>query len=175
MLEIEGERFEYEMNVLLECSRNKIKITELVIETIYIDNNSHSHFNTVKDSILIYKEIFKFLTVSLLSFIIDYLLYGIMIIFTNNLILSNVSARVVSATVNFNLNKRKVFKNTDRDYKQVIKYILLAGFILVFNTIILNIFVNEFLINKYVAKILTEILLITISWLVQKKLIFKKK
>ena len=59
MLEIEGERFEYEMNVLLKCSSNKIKIKEIEIETIYIDNNSHSHFSTVKDSILVYKEIFK--------------------------------------------------------------------------------------------------------------------
>lgn len=61
MLEIEGDRFEYEMNVLLELPLKKIKITELQIETIYIDNNSHSHFRTLKDSIIIYKKIFKFL------------------------------------------------------------------------------------------------------------------
>ena len=60
MLEIEGERFEYEMNVLLTCSTKKIKITEIQIDTIYIENNSGSHFNSVKDSIKIYKEIFKY-------------------------------------------------------------------------------------------------------------------
>jgi hypothetical protein len=64
MLEIEGNRFEYEMNVLLECSSKKIKITEIEIETIYIDNNSHSHFRTIKDSLKIYKNIIKFLTSS---------------------------------------------------------------------------------------------------------------
>lgn len=61
MLGIEGNRFEYEMNVLLSCSLNKIKIKEIEIQTIYIENNSHSHFKTIRDSRLIYKEIFKFL------------------------------------------------------------------------------------------------------------------
>lgn len=59
MLEIEGERFEYEMNVLLKCPSNNIKIREVDIETIYIDNNSGSHFNPIKDSFDIYKEILK--------------------------------------------------------------------------------------------------------------------
>ena len=60
MLNIEGDRFEYEMNVLLQCPVNKIKIKEIDIETIYIDNNSQSHFNALRDSKRIYIEIFRF-------------------------------------------------------------------------------------------------------------------
>ena len=56
MLDVDGERFEYEMNVLLKCVVNKIEIKELEIETVYIDNNSHSHFKTIRDSILVYKQ-----------------------------------------------------------------------------------------------------------------------
>ena len=59
MLGVSGDRFEYEMNVLLECARNNINIHEIEIETIYIDNNRSSHFNGVRDSYLIYKDIFK--------------------------------------------------------------------------------------------------------------------
>lgn len=59
MLSVDGNRFEYEMNVLMMCAKNKIKMKEIVIETIYIDNNSGSHFNKFKDSYLIYKNIFK--------------------------------------------------------------------------------------------------------------------
>lgn len=59
MLDVDGDRFEYEMNVLMMCAKNKIKMNEIVIETIYIDNNSGSHFNKFKDSYLIYKNIFK--------------------------------------------------------------------------------------------------------------------
>lgn len=60
LLEIEGNRFEYEMNVLLSCAKDKVKIKEVEIETIYIDNNSGSHFNGIKDSYRIYRDIFKF-------------------------------------------------------------------------------------------------------------------
>ena len=42
LLSIAGERYEYEMNVLLYCAREKIKIKEQEIETIYIDNNAAS-------------------------------------------------------------------------------------------------------------------------------------
>ena len=58
-LNIDGDRFEYEMNILMYCAKNKIKMKEIVIETIYIDNNSGSHFNKFKDSYLIYKNIIK--------------------------------------------------------------------------------------------------------------------
>ena len=59
LIDIEGNRFEYEMNVLLKCATHKIEIREVEIETIYIDNNSGSHFNTIKDSYRIYKDIIK--------------------------------------------------------------------------------------------------------------------
>lgn len=48
------------MNVLLTCSRIGIPILEEEIETIYIDGNASSHFDTVKDSWRVYKEILKF-------------------------------------------------------------------------------------------------------------------
>ena len=55
--DIPGERYEYERNVLLRCALDKIRILEHEIETIYIENNVQSHFDTVKDSVRIYKEI----------------------------------------------------------------------------------------------------------------------
>lgn len=172
MLKINGDRFEYEMNVLLKCPSNNIKIKEIEIETIYIDNNSHSHFNPIKDSILIYKEIFKFLMSSFISFIIDYITYTILLLITNKLLVSNIIARVISATINFNINKKIVFNNKTKNNKLIIKYFLLAISILIVNTFLLNILVNMFLLNKYLAKILVEIILLFISWIVQKKVIF---
>ena len=59
MLNVDGSRFEYEMNVLLACSKEKIKIKEIDIETIYIEGNKGTHFNAVVDSFKIYKTMFK--------------------------------------------------------------------------------------------------------------------
>ena len=61
MLSIDGDRFEYEINVLLQCTRSKVLIHEEWIQTIYLNNNAGSHFETFRDSFKIYKQIFRFL------------------------------------------------------------------------------------------------------------------
>lgn len=63
MLNVDGQRYEYEMNVLLKCARNKLPIKEVEIATIYFNNNEGSHFSTLKDSFRIYCGII-FLTIS---------------------------------------------------------------------------------------------------------------
>ncbi len=57
MMNISGNRYEYEMNVLLELKNNNIKVHEIPINTIYIDNNSSSHFRFIEDSYDVYKAI----------------------------------------------------------------------------------------------------------------------
>ncbi len=59
MKDAPGERYEYEMNVLLELVRREVPILEMEIETIYIDNNASSHFQPVRDSFRIYGQILK--------------------------------------------------------------------------------------------------------------------
>ena len=60
LLDVPGKRFEYEMNVLLKAARKKVPMKEITIKTIYFDGNSGSHFDKIKDSYRIYKEIIKF-------------------------------------------------------------------------------------------------------------------
>ena len=154
MLDVEGDRFEYEMNMLLDAPKNKIKIEEETIETIYEDNNSGSHFNAIKDSYRIYKQIFKFIFSSISSFVVDYIFYTLLNIFTGNLVLSNI-----------------VFKDKKNIAKTMIKYYILAACILAVNTLALlglTIF-----INKYVAKVIVEVILFIISYFVQKRFIFR--
>ena len=59
MLNIEGNRYEYEMNVLYNLKNNNIKYKEIDIETIYIDNNKTSKFRVFKDSFKILKDMRK--------------------------------------------------------------------------------------------------------------------
>ena len=59
MLEIPGERYEYETQMLLSLREKGVGIGEVVIETVYIDENESSHFDPLKDSWKIYKIIFR--------------------------------------------------------------------------------------------------------------------
>lgn len=102
------------MNVLLYAPKEEIKITEIKIETIYIDNNSGSHFHALKDSYRIYKEIIKFSCSSIISFFVDYSLYSIFVLTIGNIVLSNIFARIISATVNYTINKKIVFHSHNK-------------------------------------------------------------
>lgn len=175
LLDIPGERYEYEMNVLLRFAREKIKIREHEIETIYIDNNSASHFDAVKDSVRIYKEILKFSASSFIGFLVDYAAYSLLLIPTGDLRISNIAARVISAGVNFTLNRKFVFKSNGNVIKAAVKYFLLAAVILFGNTITLEFLVNTCGVHRMLAKIITEVLFFTLSWLIQRLVIFKRR
>lgn len=60
VLRIDGERYEYEINMLIDIVKMKEEIKEVEIETVY-DNNEkrYSYFNPFKDSYRIYKEMIK--------------------------------------------------------------------------------------------------------------------
>ena len=178
MINIPGERFEYEINVLLKLAKERTPIKEIEIETIYLNDNKGSHFNAFKDSFKIYKEIFKFSLSSLSSFALDFILYTIFLNlfspFKYCLQISNVLARVFSATYNFFVNRNYVFKHKKNILKSISQYTLLAIFILFINTILLSLLVDSLMMNRLVAKVIVEVTLFIVSYIVQRCLIFKK-
>ncbi len=181
LLSIPGERYEYEMNVLLACAKNKIPIIEEEIATIYFDDNAASHFDAVKDSYRIYKEILKFSASSLSSFIVDYGLFSLLTALTSgmesrySLLIANIGARLVSASVNYTMNRRLVFQSNALIAKSALQYAVLAASILAANTLILHILVDLLSTNRYIAKLITEILFFFVSWLMQRKFIFRRE
>ena len=178
---VQGERYEYEMNVLLDFARKHIPIKEVGIETIYINNNAASHFNTLYDSARIYKQILKFSASSLTAFAVDYLAYMLISLVTSSLgstaslVVSNITARLISGSVNFSLNRKFVFKDKSNIFQAAVKYILLAAVILIGNTLVLNLLVTELEFNRYISKLLTEMLFFVLSFLTQRFLVFKKE
>ena len=180
LLKIQGNRYEYEMNMLLDFAKEGIPIREYPIETIYINDNEESHFDTVKDSIRIYSQILKFISSSLLSFCIDFLLYTLSLSLSGSILFSNAFARLISLHCNFFMNKNYVFHNasesTKREHlKEYLSYLGLALSLFAINTLLLSAVVEVLGVNAYLAKIITEILLFILSYFVQKHLIFSKQ
>ena len=174
MLSIPGSRYEYEMNVLMDCSRSGVPMLEKQIETVYLDGNSASHFDTVKDSFRIYKEILKFSVSSLTSFLVDYGLFCLLSIATGQLVLANVLARIVSASLNYTMNKYLVFAHRGRTARSAVSYFLLAALLLILNTGILRV-LTALGIHPFAAKIGTELLLFLLSFTAQHTVVFRKE
>lgn len=174
-----GERYEYETNMLLACVRNKIKIKEVDIEVIYINNNAGSHYNPVRDTLKIVWELVKFSLSSFIGFLVDYAAYSLLLLIPLEqaywLISANVIARVISATVNFTINYNLVFRSKDKLWLAALKYAALAIFILGCNTGILWLLVNKAMIDKFLAKIIVEAIMFVVSFVIQKLLVFRKR
>ena len=180
LLGIAGERYEYEMNVLMEFSRRSVPLREVPIQTIYEDNNSGSHFHTFRDSFRIYGNILKFAASSLTGFAVDYGLFSLLSSLLSpigalSIPVSNVAARVVSAGTNYTINRRLVFKSKENALKTGLQYFALAACILAGNTVLLSWLVSIVGVNRYAAKLLTEVTFFTLSWLVQRFVIFRAK
>jgi len=181
LLDIEGDRYEYEINMLLRLASEGVPIIEERIETVYEDNNSGSHFRTVRDSLRVYKEILKFSASSLASFAIDYCMYALLLAVTgaagiaNSLVVSNIGARLVSGAANYTMNRKLVFKSRTGFAKSAAQYFILAAFILAGNTIVLSMLAGTLGINRLIAKLMTEVLFFMISWIVQRYVIFYRE
>lgn len=70
MANLNGERYEYETNMLIKVSELSIPYEEVPISTIYEENNASSHFHPVKDSIKIYLQIIRTEYVKILKVLI---------------------------------------------------------------------------------------------------------
>ena len=128
MARIDGERYEYEMNVLLKLREMNLGVFEVPIETIYINDNAGSHFNPVRDAIKIYAVIFKhmlsYIFSSGLSCVIDVSLYWLFLALGLHRAASNVIARAISSQVNYRMNKNIVFGKNGGKYSMVKYYAL---------------------------------------------------
>ena len=180
MLEVEGQRYEYEMNVLLAASKS-FPIVEVPIETVYINDNEGSHFRPIRDGLMIYKDMFKFALSSLSSFIVDYLVYAFFLFvmmavpISLRILLANGIARVTSSIFNYSTNKHLVFKNKDSVAKTGSGYFGLALGLFILDTLLIRLFYTAFGLNLLISKIVVGFLLFLVSWVIQKKVIFKER
>jgi len=157
----------------METAKQNIPIREIPIAAVYLENNASSHFRPLQDSCRIYKEILKFSASSFISFLADYGLFCLCSSLTGMLTFSNVTARIFSSILNYTLNQKLVFHSESSTVKSAVRYFLLAGVILLCNTLLLKGFVYLG-ISAWAAKIFTESLLFVCSYLVQQQFVFRK-
>ena len=137
LVDVAGDRFEYETNMLLAFKEKAIPFEENKIRTVYIEENKSSHFRTFVDSWRIYKLIlahfFRYTINSIVCAAVD---TGLFTLFTALLkktlegfaltAAAGVGARVISSLLNFFLNKKLVFKTNADTGKTMLRYYCLA-------------------------------------------------
>ena len=185
MLTIDGERFEYETNMLLSLKNLCIKMSEQKIETVYIEENKTSHFRPVQDSLKIYSLILKFIASSTVAAGLDHLLFFLIKLFFGrffvpySILISMIIARAFSSVTNFALNKKTVFKNSDSITNTIVKYYTLAIPMLLISCIGIDAAASALNITGAAAitciKIVVETILFVLSFRLQREWVFSSK
>lgn len=181
--ESKGERYEYEMNFLLEAVK-EAPLLQLPIQTIY-DGNKSSHFHPFRDSVRIYKTPLIYILVSLLSWTIDLGLFTLFIAVVPKgvlykILIATIGARFISGSFNFTMNCFFVFDSKGGLWRKLLRYAVVFfinmglsfGLTYAFNALPTNLtfikFVVDFvlfMINYFVSR----------SWIFAKKMTAKKK
>jgi putative flippase GtrA len=172
-LDISGERYEYETNILIECQRKNIKIKEVGIDTIYIDSNSNSHFNPIKDSIKIYRLFIKYILVALSSYILELILFASLLsIFKINgkILAATIIARVLSTIYNYFVNKNTMFKNSS--FKILAKYYILVTIQMFISGCFVAYLFNLTGSNVILIKILVDLILWMVNVFIKRDFVF---
>ena len=180
-----GNRFEYELDMLVIAARTNISVIEVPIETIYENNNEQTHFRAVRDSISVYRILFgtffKYLIASLSSFVLDILLFRMFLaVFSGfseatSIMLATATARVLSSVYNFLMNKTVVFIKEGNNVKTAAGYYTLcicqmatsAGLVILLHKVLP--------IKETYVKVLVDSFLFCISYQIQKRIIFASK
>ena len=184
---IPGDRYEYEMNVLIACARASIPMIPKSIETIYENNNEGTHFRPFRDSWRIYKVIlgnfFRFMGSSLLCVLIDQGLFNLMnlAVFRNGsgndaglILASTVIARLVSSVLNFVLNRKLVFGSKGNAGKQLVKYMFLCAGIMLASAAITWL-LGLIGIPNTIGKIIADTVLYFVSYTLQDRWVFREE
>lgn len=185
LMQVKGERFEYETNMLIETKNLDIPILEVPVETVYIEDNKTSHFNPIKDSVRIYLVFGKFLFSSLSSSVLDLLLFHIfcmmMLPFGEEIrgipyiVAATVCARVISAVYNFLLNYRVVFKSKGNLAAAAGKYGLLAICQMMCSAFLVNALFGLIGGTEVFIKMPVDVFLFFASFVIQREFVYRKK
>jgi glycosyltransferase involved in cell wall biosynthesis len=174
-LAIPGDRFEYEMNMLMEFVKKGIPLVQVPISTIYLENNKATHFNSVGDSVKIYVNILKYSIASMSSAAVDLTLFTMFTFMfgttVSGILASTVLARVISGTVNFALNRNWVFMSRNNQRAELAKYFTLF-LVQMMTSWILVAGLNNLVSHPTIVKVFVDTGLFFLSYQIQKRYIF---
>lgn len=193
MLAIPGDRFEYEMNMLVQFAGKHIPFHIVPIRTIYLEENKGTHFRPIRDSARIYKHLFgsfyKYASASAVSTLLDIVLFHALFHWLLPALLdpgqtmlwgvtriafwSTLLSRVCSSLLNYRLNKSLVFR-LGRSRGSLLRYALLVVAVMSVSATVVSFFTQTLGFPATPSKILIDTTLFFINFRVQKSWVFRE-
>ena len=173
ILKLEANGYEFELEMLIAAHQLGVPLVEEPIRTIYLPGNPSSHFNPIVDSMKIYFILLRFGSVSLLTALLDNLVFILALHRGGSVLLSQALGRTVGLAFNYTTVRSSVFYSHQRHKTVLPKYLLLA---LVSGTASyggIRLLAATMGIAAIPAKLAVESVLFLVNFAVQRLFIFK--
>ena len=170
LLSIPADRSEFNLEMLLACKKAGITIKGYALPTLVADANEDSQ--TLINSLIIYFIFTRYISTSLLTAAVDYLVFILSYPLIQNVLVCIYLARLAAILINFVLLRKVVFYSSDTIPSTFLKYItvvLFSGFI---TALLINFFNSQLHIRVVLGKMMAELLLYFVNFYFLNRLVF---
>lgn len=182
-LQVKGDMYDYDANLILEAKERKIKISEVKVEDVYLEKKIAAHYKPIFDAIRISSSLIKFVASSIISTVLDQVCYVVVIWVLSlygtkasvGILVATIFGRAISSFANFYFNKRAVFKSDMPMGKTMGRYYTLAIAQMTISYFLVYFFSNILEITgplTVTIKILVDLALFFVSFQIQRRWVF---
>ncbi len=172
LLALRYNRYEFELEMLFRAKRMGMEFRQIPVRTVYLAGNESSHFSPLRDSFKIYFVLCRYLAASVITAIFDYAVFVLVFSLIGNVAGSTAVSRGAAVCLNYFLVRNMVFSSHSSIWRTLPKYLLLvflSGSLSVLCVTGLEHFLR---LDPRFGKLLAEIFLYLVNFLIQKKWIF---
>lgn len=172
-LGIRSNRYEFETEQIIAAKSAGLQFREVLIQTVYIDDNSGSHFNPVLDSFRIYFVLLRYAVSSLATALTDLLVFYVLTANGMALLSANMSARAVALWIQFMLLKKYVFKSKAGlpIFAAYVAYVFFSGYV---SSVMQQQFATHLVASTLLAKVVVESIIWIFNFMFLRDIIFRR-
>ena len=172
-LGIRSNRYEFETEQIIAAKSGGLQFREVPIRTVYIDDNSGSHFNPLLNSFRIYFVLLRYAVSSLATALTDLLVFYILTANGMALLSANMSARAVALWIQFMLLKKYVFKSKAgvSIFAAYVAYVFFSGYL---SAAMQAQFAGHFVDSPLLAKVVVESVIWIFNFMFLRDIIFRR-
>ena len=180
LMDVAGERFDFETNMLLETNQAGIRIREVPIRTVYLEENKSSHFRPLLDSWRIYKLIGGYISSAIISAALDLGLFTLArhaVSFLPahlRILAATVFARIFSSIFNYFANRNLVFRSKKGRGGSITRYYLLFFCQMLCSSGGVYLLSRYLHLHEVFAKVVVDGILFLFSFKIQQSWVFAK-
>ncbi len=175
LLRIPATGYDFELEMLIAAKHCSCPLHEVPIRTIYLEGNRSSHFNPLFDSMRIYFTLLRFSMLSMLSALIDNLVFLCAFFVTGSIAYSQISGRLLSVVFNYTAVRKLVFHSQQSHRVVLPRYLLLVCASGLLSYSLIRLFTSTLAMPIMGAKVLAESLVFLVNFTVQRDFIFKRR